>query len=98
MADQRARHQSEVAEWDANTKAAIVVQGLKGKSAVAWCTEHQTSQAQYYPWRDQLQTHASLAFEGHQRSQQEAGRQQELLDSTRWWANCPESQKKRRGP
>ena len=35
-------------KWDAKTKAAIVVQGLKGKPVAELCTEHQISQAQYY--------------------------------------------------
>lgn len=58
-------------KWDAKTKAAIVVQGLKGKPVAELCTEHQISQAQYYQWRDQFLTHAGQAFEVHQQSQRE---------------------------
>ncbi len=39
-------------KWDAKTKAAIVLQGLKGKSVGDLCTEHQINQAQYYQWRE----------------------------------------------
>ena len=63
--------------WDAKTKAAIVLQGLKGKAVAELCTEHQISQAQYYQWRDQFFTHAGQAFEVHQQSQRETRLQQE---------------------
>lgn len=64
-------------KWDAKTKAAIVLQGLKGKPVAEVCTEHQISQAQYYQWRDQFLTHAGEAFEVHQQSQRETRLQQE---------------------
>jgi transposase-like protein len=35
-------------KWDPQTKATIVLQGLKGKLVADICTEHQISQAQYY--------------------------------------------------
>ena len=41
-------------KWDAQTKAAIVLQGLKGRPVADICTEHQISQAQYYQWREQF--------------------------------------------
>ena len=41
-------------KWDAQTKATIVLQGLKGRPVADICTEHQISQAQYYQWRDQF--------------------------------------------
>ena len=59
-------------QWDANTKAMIVLEGLNGKPVVELCTEHQISQAQYYQWRDQCLSHASKAFEVHEQSQREA--------------------------
>jgi transposase-like protein len=59
-------------KWDAKTKALIVIEGLKGKSVVELCTEHQISQAQYYQWRDQFLAHAPKAFEVHEQSQREA--------------------------
>jgi transposase-like protein len=41
-------------KWDAETKATIVLQGLKGMLVADICTEHQISQAQYYQWRSQF--------------------------------------------
>ena len=64
-------------KWDAKTKAAIILQGLKGKAVAELCTEHQISQAQYYQWRDQFLTHAGQAFEVHQHNQRETRLQQE---------------------
>lgn len=64
-------------KWDAKTKAAIVLQGLKGKPVAELCTEQQINQAQYYQWRDQFLAHAGQAFEVHQQSQRETRLQQE---------------------
>lgn len=41
-------------QWDPQTKATVVLQGLKGRSVADICTEHQISQAQYYQWREQF--------------------------------------------
>lgn len=41
-------------KWDPQTKATVVLQGLKGRPVVDICTEHQISQAQYYQWREQF--------------------------------------------
>jgi transposase-like protein len=59
-------------KWDANTKAMLVLEGLKGTPVTEICTEHQLSQAQYYQWRDQFLAHAATAFEVHEQSQREA--------------------------
>ena len=59
-------------QWDAKTKAMIVLEGFKGKSVAELCTAHQISQAQYYQWRDQFLAHAPKAFEVHEQSQREA--------------------------
>jgi transposase-like protein len=59
-------------QWDAKTKAIIVLEGLKGKPVAELCNEHQISQAQYYQWRDQFLAHAPNAFEVHVQSQREA--------------------------
>jgi transposase-like protein len=64
-------------KWDAKTKALIVLEGLKGKSVVEICTEHQISQSLYYQWRDQFLAHAANAFEDPQRTRQEARLEQE---------------------
>jgi transposase-like protein len=50
----------------------IVLEGLKGKPVAALYAEHQISQAQYDPWRDQFLVHAAKAFEVHEQSQREA--------------------------
>ena len=52
--------------WEAETKAAIVLEGLKGKSVSEICIEHQISQSLYYQWRDEFLTNAAKAFERHQ--------------------------------
>jgi transposase len=59
-------------KWDAKTKAMIVLEGLKGKSVVGICTEHQISQAQYDQWQEQFRAHAAKVFEVHEQSQREA--------------------------
>ena len=56
-------------KWDAQTKAAIVLQGLKGRPAADICTEHQISQAQYYQWRDQFMQKMPQVFTNTERRQ-----------------------------
>jgi transposase-like protein len=64
-------------KWDAQAKAMIVIEGLKGKLVAEICTEHHISQSQYYQWRDQFLAHAAEAFESHQSTQEEARLEQE---------------------
>ena len=64
-------------KWDAKTKAAIVLEGLKGKPVATICQEHQINQGQYYQWRDQFFANASKAFEVTLQSQREARLRQE---------------------
>lgn len=59
-------------KWDAKSKALMASEGLKGKSVVEICTEHQISQSQYYQWRDQFLAHAARAFDAHQYTRKEA--------------------------
>jgi transposase-like protein len=59
-------------QWDAHTKAMIVLEGLKGKPVAELCAEHPISQAQFSQWRDQFLAHAPKAFEVHEQSQREA--------------------------
>jgi transposase-like protein len=40
--------------WDAKTKALIVMEGIKGKPVSEICAEHQLSQSQYYRWKDEF--------------------------------------------
>jgi transposase-like protein len=63
--------------WDAKTKAMIVLEGLKGKPVAEICTEHQISQSLYYQWRDQFLAHAAQAFEVDQHTRKEARLEQE---------------------
>jgi transposase-like protein len=70
--------------WAAETKAAIVLEGLKGKSVSEICTEHQISQSLYYQWRTEFLTNAAKAFERNQltrkgRLQQENARLKKLV-------------------
>jgi transposase-like protein len=58
--------------WDADTRAMIVLEGLKGKPIAELCNEHQISQAQYHQWRDQFLAHDTQAFEVHEHSRREA--------------------------
>jgi transposase-like protein len=41
-------------QWDAKSKATIVLQGLRGKPVSEICNEHQISQSEYYRWREQF--------------------------------------------
>jgi transposase-like protein len=63
--------------WDAKTKAMIVLEGLKGKPVAEICTEHQISQSLYYQWRDQFLAHAAHAFEVDQHTRKETRLEQE---------------------
>jgi transposase-like protein len=59
-------------QWDAKTKAMIVLEGLRGKPVAALCTAHHIRQAQSYQWRDQFLAHAPKAFEVHEHNQKAA--------------------------
>jgi len=54
-------------KWDAQTKATVVLQGLKGRPIADICIEHQISQAQYYQWRDQFMKKMPQVFENTER-------------------------------
>jgi transposase-like protein len=64
-------------QWDAHTKAMIVLEGLKGKPVAEICTEHQISQSPYDQWRDLFLAHMGKAFEGQQHTRTEARLAQE---------------------
>jgi transposase-like protein len=64
-------------KWDSETKAMIVVEGLKGKPVAELCTAHQINQSQYDQWRDQFLAHAANAFEVHPHTRKEARLEQE---------------------
>lgn len=50
-------------QWRADTKAIIVLEGLKGRPVAELCTAHQMSAAPYDQWRNQLLANACRAFE-----------------------------------
>jgi transposase len=64
-------------KWNARAKAMIGIAGLKGKPVAELCHEHQSSQALYDQWRDQLLAQAANAFDDPQRTRQEARLPQE---------------------
>ena len=49
-------------QWDAKTKALIVMEGIKGKPVSEICAEHQLSQSQYYRWRDEFLANIHQVF------------------------------------
>jgi transposase-like protein len=49
--------------WSASEKAAVVMEGLKGRLVIDICADYQISQSMYYKWRDQFIANASKAFE-----------------------------------
>jgi len=49
--------------WDSQTKAKVVLEGLTGKPVSEICTQYQISQNQYYLWRDKFMAEAHRAFE-----------------------------------
>jgi len=49
-------------KWDAQTKAMVVLQGLKGKPVAEICQEHQINQNLYYKWRDQFLANMDQVF------------------------------------
>jgi len=59
-------------QWDAQAKAMMVIEGLKGKPVAEICTAHHSSQSQYDQWRDQFLAHAAKAFQSHQSTKKEA--------------------------
>ena len=49
-------------KWDPKAKAAIVLQGLRGRPLSDICNEHQISQSEYYKWREQFLERMPQAF------------------------------------
>jgi transposase-like protein len=79
MAGERGTAMSKRRKWDAQTKALIVLQGLKGESVADICNEHQISQAQYYQWRDQFIKQLPKVFENTERRQANLVRENDRL-------------------
>ena len=66
-------------KWDAETKATIVLQGLKGRLVTDICTEHRISQVQYYQWREQFMKKLPQVFMNTERRQQSLVRENNRL-------------------
>ena len=69
MAGERGITATSRRKWDSQTKAIIVLQGIKGRPVADICTEHQISQAQYYQWRDQFMKKVPAVFMNTERRQ-----------------------------
>ena len=65
--------------WDAQTKAIIVLQGLRGRAVADICAEHQISQSQYYQWRDQFIQKMPQVFMNTERRQESLVRENSRL-------------------
>jgi transposase-like protein len=57
-------------KWDPQTKATVVLQGLKGMPVADICIEHQISQTQYYQWREQFMKKMPQLFTNTERREQ----------------------------
>ena len=79
MAGERGTALAKRRKWDAQTKALIVLQGLKGESVADICNDHHISQAQYYQWRDQFIKQLPKVFERTERRQANLVRENDHL-------------------
>jgi transposase-like protein len=50
-------------QWDADTQAKIVIQGLQGRPVAELCHEYEISQSLSDQWRDQLLANAARALD-----------------------------------
>jgi transposase-like protein len=66
-------------KWDSQTKATVVLQGLKGKPVADICTEHEISQTQYYQWREQFMKKMPQLFLNTERREQTLVRENNRL-------------------
>jgi len=66
-------------KWDPQTKATVVLQGLKSRPVADICTEHQISQAQYYQWREQFMKKMPGLFSNTERREQSLARENSRL-------------------
>ena len=49
-------------QWDAKSKATIVLEGIKGKPVSQLCNEYHIAQSEYYRWREQFLEAMPQAF------------------------------------
>ena len=59
-------------KWDAQKKAKIVLEGIKGRPVAEICNEYQISQSMYYAWRDMFLSNMGSAFDQKQQDSREA--------------------------
>jgi hypothetical protein len=64
-------------QWDAQTNAMIVIQGLQGKPVAVICNAYQISPSPYDQWREQFLAPARHAFEVQPHGRQEVRLAQE---------------------
>lgn len=65
--------------WNPQTKATVVLQGLKGRPVADICIEHLISQAQYYQWREQFMKKMPGLFSNTERREQSLVRENSRL-------------------
>ena len=58
--------------WNPETKAEIVLQGLKGMPVSELCDRHGICASQYYKWRDLLMTRMPHIFENGRKAHTQA--------------------------
>jgi hypothetical protein len=59
-------------QWDANTTAMAVIEGLTGKPGAQMYHEHQISQSLSCQWWDHVLAPAAKSFEGQRHTKKEA--------------------------
>jgi transposase-like protein len=58
-------------KWTNESKAGIVLSGLRGQPLAEVCNEHGISQSQYYQWRDQFLSNAGKAFDDNKKPKEQ---------------------------
>ena len=64
-------------QWGSSEKAAIVMDGLKGRPVVELCTSYGISQGMYYKWRDKFLANMDKVFDSDRISKREEKLNQE---------------------
>ena len=58
-------------KWTSETKAQVVLSGLRGQPVAEICNDYGISQSQYYLWRDHFLSQASKTFDTEKVSQRQ---------------------------
>ena len=64
-------------KWTSESKAEVVLSGLRGRAVAEICNEHGICQSQYYQWRDQFLSNAGKAFDSEKVTQKQQRLQRE---------------------